>query len=286
LLKTVPKQLVRKEQNGEEEGWGSKTPALLLAVRTFLLLVLGRLLRAGRGYALAGAGVVAAAVVAVSLLSWLAPDSDRPIASPLEAVGRVASNVVEQVDDQVQARVGTDGEKTILRSLREGIATVSSITPWPSGKSVKVAVGPSSSSTASPDSASSSADDAAAAPTREESSWASDGAPSEPAPSAPSQPSETPIGTDAPPSPVTSEPVPPPAEEEPPVAEEPSLAPVAEEPSLPPVAEEPPAAEEPAPPPSAEEPPPAAEEPVPPPSTEEPPPTASDPQPETIADHQ
>jgi alpha-D-ribose 1-methylphosphonate 5-triphosphate synthase subunit PhnG len=74
-------KLVRKE----EEDRGEKAP-VLLAVRTGLVLLMGRMGKAGRGYALAGAGVVAAAVVAVSLLSWLAPDSDRPIASPLEAV--------------------------------------------------------------------------------------------------------------------------------------------------------------------------------------------------------
>jgi hypothetical protein len=81
----MPKRMVLKLVRKEEEDRGEKAP-VLLAVRTGLVLLMGRLGRAGRGYGLAGAGVVAAAVVAVSLLSWLAPDSDRPIASPLEAV--------------------------------------------------------------------------------------------------------------------------------------------------------------------------------------------------------
>jgi hypothetical protein len=252
------KWLVRKE---EEEGRGVKPPALL-AARTGLLRRLGS---AGRGYVLGGVGVVTAAVVVVSLLSWLAPDSDRPMGHPLEAVGRVAGGVLEQVDDQVEALLGTDG-RTVLLSVREGLAAASSATPWP-GNPAGVAAGPSS-NTASPDSESPLTDDAAA-PTREETSSASDVAPSQPTSSTPSPsgPSETPTSTDAPSSPVTSEPAPP-ASEEPPVAEEPS--------TPPPATEEPPAAEEPVPP--AEEPvPPPAEEP--PPVAEEPPPVPSDPPP-------
>src|SRR4028119_96894 len=80
---TMLKQPVGKDQEHEEDR-GEKAPVLLVARGKGLL---GRLGSAGRGYALAGAGVVAAAVVAVSLLSWLAPDSDRPIVSPLEAGG-------------------------------------------------------------------------------------------------------------------------------------------------------------------------------------------------------
>jgi hypothetical protein len=255
---TMLKQPVRK-QDQQEEDRVEKAPVLvLLAARTGLIRLVGRMGRAGRGYALAGAGVVAAAVVAVSLLSWLAPDSDRPIASPLEAVGRVASGVVEQVDDQVEALLGTYEEKPILRSLREGIAAASSATPWPSGKAIEVAASPST----GPASSSSSA-----APTRGgESSSASEGAPSQPASSTPSPSSagtsEAPTTTTEAPSssPTAAEPSAPPlsTEEPPPTAEEPS----------PPPTQEPPAAEEPAPP--AEEPPP--------PSTEEPaPPAASNP---------
>src|SRR5919107_1761958 len=121
LKSTMLKQPVRKDQ--EEEDRGEKAPVLLTALSRGLLQRLGS---AGKGYALAGAGVVAAAVVAVTLLSWLAPDSDRPIASPLEAVGRVASEVIEQVDDQVEALLGTYGENTVLRSVRQGLASASS----------------------------------------------------------------------------------------------------------------------------------------------------------------
>jgi hypothetical protein len=275
---TMLNQPVCKEQ--EQEDRGEKAP-VLLAARTGLILLLGRLGRVGRGYALAGAGVVAAAVVAVSLLSWLAPDSDRPTSSPLEAVGRVAGGMIEQVDDQVEALLGTDGEKTILRSLREGIAEASSAIPWPSSKPIEVADGPST----GPPGGSSSSE----APTRSgEPSSASEGAPtSQPASSTPSPSSSgtseapTPTTTEAPASsPTAAEPsTPPPSTEEPtPTAEEPP--PTVEEPSPPPPArEELPTAEEPTPPPSAEEPlpateepPPAAEEPAPPPPTEEPPP--------------
>ena len=275
---TMLNQPVRKEQ--EQEDRGEKAP-VLLAARTGLVLLLGRLGRVGRGYALAGAEVVAAAVVAVSLLSWLAPDSDRPIASPLEAVGRVAGGVIEQVDDRVEALLGTDGEKTILRSLREGIAEASSAIPWPSSKSIEIADSPST----GPPGGSSSSE----APTRSGApSSASEGAPtSQPASSTPSPSSSgtseapTPTTTEAPASsPTAAEPsTPPPSTEEPtPAVEEPP--PTVEEPSPPPPAqEELPTAEEPAPPPSAEEPPPAteeplpaAEEPAPPPPTEEPPP--------------
>ena len=92
MLKPMLK-LVRKEEE-QEEDWGAKAP-VLRGPRTGLLLLLRRLGSKSRGYALAGAGVVVAAVVVVSLLSWLAPDSDRPIASPLEVVGQVADGVLE-----------------------------------------------------------------------------------------------------------------------------------------------------------------------------------------------
>jgi hypothetical protein len=252
---TMPKQPVRKDQEHEEEDRGEKAPVLLAGRGKGFL---GRLGSAGRGYALAGAGVVAAAVVAVSLLSWLAPDSDRPIASPLEAVGRVAGEVIEQVDDQVEALLGTDdGENIVLRSVREGLAAAGSATPWLSGKSDGIDASPSS-STASPDSTPSSTDDAAAPSRGGESSSTSDGTPpSQPTSSQPSGPSETSISTDAPSPPTASEPAPP-ASEEPPVVEEPS--------SPPPAPEEPPAAEEPVPP--------STEDPLPP--VEGPPETSAD----------
>src|SRR5918994_3010383 len=237
MLKPMLK-LVRKDEQQEEEDRGLKTPALLLAARTGLLRLVGRVGRAGRGYALAGAGVVAAAVVAVSLLSWLAPDSDRPMASPLEVVGRVAGGVIEQVDDQVGALLlgGTDGENTVLRSVREGLATATSATPW-SGKSTEVAAGPST----GPGGSSSSATPPARG---EDSASGSDGAPLQPASS--SAPSSSGTGeaptttTEAPSSPTVGEPSAPPAAEQPPPP------PAAkEEPAPPPPAAEEPPAEEP-----------------------------------------
>jgi hypothetical protein len=270
----VPKhmlvKLAPKEQEQAEEDRGKKAPVLL--ARTNRLAK--RLGRVSRGYVLAGAGVVVGAVVVVSLLSWLAPDSDRPVGHPLEVVGRVADGVLEQVDDRVEALLGTDGE-TVLQSVREGLLAASSATPWP-GNPAEIAASPHSGK-ASPDDPVLPSTDDAAAPTRGDSSSAPDGAPSQPASSAPSAPSETPTSKDTPSSPVTSEPTPP-TSEEPPVAEEPSTPPPAEEP---PVAEEPvpPPVEEPVPPP-AEEPPPVAEEPPPvpsdPPPAEEPPQTIPD----------
>ncbi len=286
----MPKPMLKLVRKEEEEDRGVEAP-VLPGPRTGLLLLLRRLGSKSRGYALAGAGVVAGAVVVVSLLSWLAPDSDRPIASPLEAVGRVAGGVLEQVDEQVEALLGTD-KGTVLRSVREGLAAAGSATPWPSGKSSEVAVGPSSSSgsssssstaspdssTASPDSSTASPDsaspsrDVASAPTRGESPSTASETPSQPAlaPS-PASTGETPPPTTDAPSPTTGEPTLPPATpEQPPAVEEPS----------PPPTEEPPATEEP-PPPTTEEPPP--------PVTEEPPPVVTDPAPvkgppETIAD--
>src|SRR5918993_1037703 len=104
------KWLVRKE---EEEGRGVKPPALL-AARTGLLRRLGS---AERGYVLGGVGVVTAAVVVVSLLSWLAPDSDRPISDPLEVVA-----------EQVVSLIGVDGE-TALSSAHEGVMAAGSRIP-------------------------------------------------------------------------------------------------------------------------------------------------------------
>ena len=88
MLKPMLK-LVRKEEQEEDRG---VIPPVLHARPNRLARRLGR---ASRGYVLAGAGVVVAAVGFVSLLSWLAPDSDRPIASPLEVVGQVADGVLE-----------------------------------------------------------------------------------------------------------------------------------------------------------------------------------------------
>ena len=271
----MPKpKMLKRVLRKEKEDRGPNAPVLLSALPG-LRPLLRRLGGTSRGYALAGAGVVVGAVVVVSLLSWLAPDSDRPIGHPLETLGQVTSGVLEQVDDQVEALLGTDGE-TVLESVREGLVAARSATPWWPGNPAETAASPYSGK-ASPDDPVSPTTDDAAAPTRGGSSSAPDGAPSQPASSAPSAPSETPTSKDTPSTPVTSEPTPP-ASEEPPVAEEPSTPPPAEEP---PVAEEPvpPPVEEPVPPP-AEEPPPVAEEPPPvpsdPPPAEEPPQTIPD----------
>jgi hypothetical protein len=105
----VPKHMLLKLVRRKEEDRGEKAPVLLRGPRTGLLLLLRRLGSTSRGYALAGAGVVVGAVVVVSLLSWLAPDSDRPVGHPLEVVERVAGGVLEQVDGQVAALLGTEG---------------------------------------------------------------------------------------------------------------------------------------------------------------------------------
>ena len=237
-------KLIRKE------GRGVFAPALpRLKAR---LTRLGR--HANRGALSAGTGVVAAAVVVVSLLTWLAPDSDRPV--PLQLVDRVLPGVAEQVEEQAAALIegGKEVAQSAARNVREGVlgaglrAAQAGIPTSLSAPLPAVLPTPSSMPTS---------------PSSEEPS-----APSEPSapvmdsflPTTTSEPSTTP--TEAPPTgapPATSEPVTPS-----PIAEKP--------PEEPP----PPAAEEPAPP--AEEPgPPAAEEP---PITETQPPATGEPPPE------
>ncbi len=265
----MPKpKMLKRVLRKEKEDRGPNAP-VLLSTLPGLRPLLRRLGGTSRGYALAGAGVVVGAVVVVSLLSWLAPDSDRPIGHPLETLGQVTSGVLEQVDDQVEALLGTDGE-TVLESVREGLVAARSATPWWPGNPAEIAASPYSGK-ASPDDPVSPTTDDAAASRRGDSSSAPDGSPSQPASSAPSSPSETPTNTDTPSSPVTSEPTPP-ASEEPPVAEEPSTPLPPKEPPV----EDPPVAEEPAPPVEEPVPPPAGE---PPPVAEEPPSVPSDPPP-------
>ena len=237
-------KLIRKE------GRGVFAPALPRLKTRFMRL--GR--PTNRGSLSAGAGVVAAAVVVVSLLTWLAPDSDRPV--PLQLVDRVLPGVAEQVEEQAAALIegGKEVAQSAARNVREGVlgaglrAAQAGIPTSLSAPLPAVLPTPSSMPTS---------------PSSEEPS-----APSEPSapvmdsflPTTTSEPSTTP--TEAPPTeapPATSEPVTPP-----PIAEKP--------PEEPP----PPAAEEPAPP--AEEPgPPAAEEP---PITETQPPATGEPPPE------
>jgi hypothetical protein len=215
----VPKlvqKLIRKE------GRGVFAPALpRLKAR---LMRLGRL--ANRGSLSAGAGVVAAAVVVVSLLTWLAPDSDRPV--PLQLVDRVLPGVAEQVEEQAAALIegGKEVAQSAARNVREGVlgaglrAAQDGIPASLSAPLPVVLPTPSSTPTSQ---------------SSEEPLAPSD--PSAPAmdsflPATTSERSTTP--TEAPPA--TSEPVTPP-----PIAEEPPPPP-AEEPG-PPAAEEPPITE-------------------------------------------
>src|SRR5215210_2136358 len=103
-------------------GRGVKAPALPAASPNFLLR---RFERASRGHVLAGAGVIVAAVTVVSLLTWWAPDSDRPIGHPLEAIERVLPGVLDQVDEQVATLLGVE-KGTVLRNVREGLVAVGS----------------------------------------------------------------------------------------------------------------------------------------------------------------
>ena len=93
------RKLVRKESRG-----------------FFVPALLPRLLGGhSRGSLSAGAGVLAAVVVVVSLLTWLAPDSDRPLS--LELVDRVLPGAAEQVEEQAAALI--EGAKRPYRTLRK-----------------------------------------------------------------------------------------------------------------------------------------------------------------------
>ena len=290
MLRHMLKQPVRKEGGG---GRGFRAPALLLFAHASLFV--RRLGRASRGYVLAGTGVVAAAVVFVSLLSWLAPDSDRPIDSPLEVIERVAGGVLEQVDEQVTAVLGTDGE-SVLRSVSEDVAAAGTRIPWAGERLRQIATDRSTSAGPAPVPTAVRVTPNTAPPAAQEgpSSSSSPTATNESlAPQATREPSSREasppistrslpgsIGETVPPAeedtaPTTSDPAPPP----PPATEAPSPAagepPAVEEPSTPPVEEPLPAAEEP--PPTTDEPaPPATEESPPPPIVEKPPPPVTD----------
>src|ERR671921_931036 len=190
------------------------------------------------------AGVVVAAVVLVSFLTWL-NDAHKPIVRSIEgAVESSLPEALEQVDDQVATLLGVDEES--VRSAREGLAGLVSSRPE---RILEIATG-------QPVSASSTAPASAAFPTPGAATPASE-EPSSPATSntPPAQAATEPAPAPDVPPPATSEPVQPPTMGTPP--------PVTEEPSLPPPEEPSPPAEEPSPP-VTEEPPPAAGEPAPP----------------------
>jgi hypothetical protein len=264
MLKPMLLKLVRKEAEREEDR-GEKAPVLLARPNRLAK----RLGRASRGYALVGAGVVVGAVGFVSLLSWLAPDSDRPIGHPLEVVERVAGGVLEQVDDKVAALLGTTEGETMSRDVRKNLTAVGSRIPW-SGRVSEI----------TPDRYSASSGPSTPIPTtrstlntpaqEEPSSSATNEPPPTtyaPSPSStnpPSSTNETPPSAAKPQLPTTTDEPPPP----PPATEEPPTPPV-EEPL--PTTEQPPPAEEPpieeVPPPTG--PPPTTEEPAPPPTTDQ-----------------
>jgi hypothetical protein len=246
-------------------GRGEKAPALFARPKALL----GRLVRASRGYALMGAGVVGAAVVVVSLLTFLAPDSDRPlIGRPIGAVQSVLPEVLEQVEDRVvlaATLLGVDKESIQnvgenmsagLAAARSGIGTAWAPIPGipPAAGTAPTTPAPEGSSSSSPATDESSPPQTASEPSTP-SSGGGAGETSSPA---------LPLATEAP-SPITSEPTFPPAVEE----------------ELPPATEEPPpAVEEPSPPPTTEEPPPPPDEPTPP-TEQQPPPTVEQPPPAT-----
>ena len=244
------------------KGRGEKAPALFARPKALL----GRLARASGGYVLMGVGVIAAAVVVVSLLTSLAPDSDRPlIGRPIGAVQSVLPGMLEQVEDRVaQATtlLGVDKESIQnvgenmsagLAAARTGISTAWAPIPGipPAAGTAPTTPAPDGSSSSSPATDESSPPQTASEPSAPSTSGGGAGETSSPA---------SPPATEAS-SPITSEPTSPPAveEEPPPATEEPP--PVVEEPSPPPTTEEPPfPPDEPAPP-TVEQPPPATNQP-------------------------
>jgi hypothetical protein len=205
-------------------------------------------LRFGRGsgqHIFMGAGVIVAAVVLVSFLTWL-NDAHKPIARSIEeAVGSSLPGVLEQVEGRVaQAATLLGVEEESIQNVREGLAAArSGITgSWAPALASLPGVGTATTTTPSPERSSSSS------PTTD------DSPPSQAAsePSAPSSSGGTGETSPAPP-PATEAPSPATTE---PTTEEPAPPPAAEEP--PPAAEEPPSTEEPAPP-TAEEPPPTTD---------------------------
>ena len=237
-------------------GRGEKAPALFARPKALL----GRLARASRGYAMMGAGVVAAAVVVVSLLTFLAPDSDRPlIGRPIGAVQSVVPGVLEQVEDRVvQAAtlLGVDKEsiQNVGENMSAGLAAARSgiSTAWAPIPGIPPAVGtapttpaPDGSSSSSPATDESSPPHTASEPSAPSSSGGGAGETSSPA-SLPATEAPSPIMSEPTSPPAVEEELPPAVEEPPPAVEEPSP-PTTEGPSPPPDEPAPPAVEEPPP---------------------------------------
>jgi hypothetical protein len=239
MLKLMPK-LIRKE------GRGVKAPALL--ARPNLLLRFGRV---SRGYVSAMTGVAVAFVAAVSLLTWLAPNSDKPIPHPIEVVDRVLPGVLEQVDEQVATLLGV-GKETVVRNVREGLVAVGSgigrIASASSSVSPSPAILPTSStSTPTLEGPSQTTNEESPLQARREPSPTGTSEPSAPATEAlppttsePSPATEEPPPTEQPPTPPSTEEPPPPTTEQPPVTEV----------SLPTTGELPPATDQSSPPPT------------------------------------
>ena len=108
--------LLLKLIRDSSRGRGIKAPAF---PRPNLLL--GRLGGDKRKSLFAGAGVIAAAVAVVSFLTWLAPDSDKPI--PLQVVDRVLPRVAEQIEEQATTLLEGSKEtvQDTVRNVREGL---------------------------------------------------------------------------------------------------------------------------------------------------------------------
>ena len=260
-------------------GRGFFAPALLAHPKA-LLVSLGR---SSGGYVFVSAGVLAAAVAVVSLLTFLAPDSDRPyIARPVQALQSVLPGVLEQVGGgvaQAATLLGVDQEsvQNMRENLREGLAAARSgaTGSWAPALASLPEVSTATTTTSSSEEPSSS------------SFQAMDESPPPPQtasePSAPSSGGGTgeasapavPPATEASPPTTTSEPTSPSVTEQP--SPPPPPPPAAEEPPAPPKDEPaPPTTQEPPPPPAAEEPPaPPKDEPAPP-TAEEPPPLVTD----------
>jgi hypothetical protein len=211
-------------------------PRCTLRSPTALSETLGR---ASRGHLFAGAGVVAAAVVLVSVLTWW-NGMKTPMSYPMEAVERVLpAGVAEQVEEQAVTLMegSTEALRSSVRSVSEGLA----------GAGLGIGRLTNSAAVSSSGSLVPSLSSVLPTPSSTSATLGTSEEPSVPvAAQEPSFPTTSEPTTSSPPA--TEEPQPPPAAEEPPPSEEP----------LP--SEEPPPSEQPQPPPAAEEPPPPAPE--------------------------